>query len=53
MGLSSVGPEKAWRIAWDQLWMDMLKPAFDTWVRRCEFVSFSDVHSRVIGWPAA
>jgi chromosomal replication initiation ATPase DnaA len=42
MGLSSVGPEKAWQIAVDHLKMDMPKATFDTWVQHCEFVSFEN-----------
>jgi hypothetical protein len=42
MGLSSIGPEKAWQVALEQLHMEMPKAAFDTWVKHCEFVSFEE-----------
>jgi hypothetical protein len=42
MGLSSVGPEKAWQIAVDHLKMDMPKASVDTSVQHCEFVSFEN-----------
>jgi hypothetical protein len=42
MGLSSVGPEKAWQIAVDHLKMDLPMATFDKWGQHCEFVSFEN-----------
>lgn len=52
MGLSSITPEKAWQVALNQLRMDMLKAAFDNWVKHCEFISCQDEYCwSGIGFP--
>ncbi|NMC14831.1 MAG: chromosomal replication initiator protein DnaA, partial [Chloroflexi bacterium] len=37
-----MNPDQAWQAALGQLQMEMPKPAFDTWVRDAEFLSFED-----------
>lgn len=37
-----MNPDQAWQATLGQLQMEMPKPAFDTWVRDAEFLSFED-----------
>jgi len=52
MNGSSIQPERAWRMALDQLRMDMPRAAFETWVNNTSYVSFED-GVFTIGTPSA